>query len=74
MYYALKCLSPTAIKFADELGVAHTSNYNSFASDPRREGYYLYVVVDDDGYILFTNLLTLEKIREIGIPSFTIVD
>jgi hypothetical protein len=56
-YYALRVLSDEAIAKAIELGMNQNSYNFKAMSDPRREGYYLFLVVDtDDGYILNSTL------------------
>lgn len=71
-FYALATLSPTALAKADELGVDSTSYNYKGLSDPRREGRYLYVTVEDDE-VLHSRFLKADEIEFLDKVDITVV-
>lgn len=76
VYYALRCLSQNAKAKADELGVNPGAyNYKSM-SDPRREGQYLFVMIEAaDGYVLSTDFIkSFSELGNVESMNITVIN
>lgn len=76
VYYALRCLSQTALEKAIELGV-NPKCYNFISmSDPRRNDEYLFIMIEAaDGYVLHTAFIKkLSEIDDVAPSDITVID
>lgn len=72
--YLIICNRETSTNCADQIKINPLSaNYKSL-TDPRREGYTLFAVVDTDGYVLLTDLYKNEAADQIRVDFPNTID